>query len=136
MMKGLFAYESAYRDYTRACIEDFVEDNIQWAEIRPNFMGTNQVSKDDGEGPTFDNAAIMQIIQDELNITMDKINADDGKYFGGMKVIYCTPRSFEKPTVKGCLDECLELKLKYPKLLCGKSSKCILTITVQQTKNL
>ncbi|KAG4427099.1 hypothetical protein IFR05_017418, partial [Cadophora sp. M221] len=34
MMKGLFAYEFAFRNYTRACIMDFVQDNIQYAEIR------------------------------------------------------------------------------------------------------
>src|ERR1700749_2791466 len=50
MMKGLFAYESAFRNYTRACIEDFVHDNIQYAEIRPNFMSTNTLKKDDGVG--------------------------------------------------------------------------------------
>src|SRR5690606_39808106 len=50
MMKGLFNYERAYRVYTRALLRDFLRDNIQYAEIRPNFMPNNQLWKDDGSG--------------------------------------------------------------------------------------
>lgn len=118
-MKGLFAYESAFRNYTRACIEDFVKDNIQYAEIRPNFMSTNTLKKDDGIG-SIGNEGIMKIIEEELQATMEKIKRDGG-YFGGMKVIYCTPRSFQNKQIELALDECIELKQKYSKLLCGKS---------------
>lgn len=117
MMKGLFAYESAFRNYTRACIEDFVRDNIQYAEIRPNFMTTNNLKTDDGCG-SIANEGIMKIIEEELKTTIDKLN-EEGKYFGGLKVIYCTPRSFSRENVKMALDECIDLKLKYPDLLCG-----------------
>src|SRR5690349_11593616 len=48
MMKGLFNYEKAYRTYTRALLKDFARDNIQYAEIRPNFMTENQLWSDDG----------------------------------------------------------------------------------------
>ena len=41
MMKGLFNYETAYRRYTRLFLEDLMRDNIQYAEIRPNFMTSN-----------------------------------------------------------------------------------------------
>jgi adenosine deaminase CECR1 len=121
MMKGLFAYESAFRNYTRACIEDFVKDNIQYAEIRPNFMSTNSLKTDDGKS-SIGNEGIMKIIDEELKNTMDKLKRE-GKYFGGMKVIYCTPRSFKKEQVATALDECIDLKLKYRDLLCGKTAE-------------
>lgn len=117
-MKGLFAYETAFRNYTRACIEDFVSDNIQYAEIRPNFMKTNSVKFDDATG-SYDNFQTMSIIEEELENTMAKLKGEK-KYFGGMKVIYCTPRVFKKPMVEAALTECLEMKKKFPKLLCGK----------------
>lgn len=117
-MKGLFAYESAFRNYTRACIEDFVADNIQYAEIRPNFMSTNSLKTDDGS-KTMGNKEIMRIIDEELKITMAKL-AREGKYFGGMKVIYCTPRIFKKVQIQEALEECISLKQKYKHLLCGK----------------
>jgi len=121
MMKGLFAYESAFRRYTRECIKDFVKDNIQYAEIRPNFMSTNSLKTDDGEG-SIGNDGIMAIIEEELQETMKEIRAD-GKYFGGMKVIYCTPRSFQKDQIVVALEECLQLKEKYKTLLCGRLKK-------------
>lgn len=118
-MKGLFAYESAFRNYTRACIKDFVKDNIQYAEIRPNFMSTNSLKTDDGTG-SIGNEGIMKIIHDELQSTMEELRRKR-EYFGGMKVIYCTPRSFQKKQVSAALDECIDLKLKYKDLLCGKT---------------
>jgi adenosine deaminase CECR1 len=117
MMKGLFAYESAYRNYTRACIKDFVRDNIQYAEIRPNFMSTNSVKTDDGTR-SFGNADIMRIIKEELEKTMQEIRNEEG-YFAGLKVIYCTPRSFQKEQVETALNECIDLKQQYGGLLCG-----------------
>jgi adenosine deaminase CECR1 len=117
MMKGLFAYESAFRNYTQACIRDFVADNIQYAEIRPNFMSTNSLKTDDGTG-SIGNEGIMKIIDEELKKTMQQLR-DEGKYFGGMKVIYGTPRSFRKEQIEYALDECIDLKLKYKDLICG-----------------
>ncbi len=118
MMKGLFAYESAFRNYTQAVIKDFVKDNIQYAEIRPNFMSTNSLKTDDGKG-SIGNEGIMKIIDEELRNTMDQVNKR-GDYFGGIKVIYCTPRSFKKQQIEVALDECIDLKKKYLDLICGK----------------
>jgi len=118
-MKGLFAYESAFRNYTRECIKDFVSDKIQYAEIRPNFMSNNSLKTDDGKG-SIGNEGIMKIIDEELKATMQELQKR-GEYFGGMKVIYCTPRSFQKPQIQRALDECIDLKKKYTGLLCGKS---------------
>ena len=115
MIKGLFSYESAFKAYTRACIEDFIDDNIQYAEIRPNFP-SNALIKDDGNGYV-DNFGLLKIIQDEI-----EQQKAVGRYFGGMKVIYCTPRSFSNEAIETSLNECIELKKKFPKLLCGEIS--------------
>src|SRR5450432_3304486 len=102
MIKGLFSYESAFRAYTRACINDFIDDNIQYAEIRPNFP-SNALVKDDGIG-FINNFGLLQIIQEEI-----KYQKTTQRYFGGMKVIYCTPRSFSNKAVADSLNECIEL---------------------------
>ncbi|EGX94640.1 adenosine deaminase [Cordyceps militaris CM01] len=117
MMKGLFNYETAYRKYTRLCLEDFVRDNIQYAEIRPNFMRSNQLYHDDGTGP-IDNKGIMNIIMDEVTKFQQEMAADR-QYFRGIKVIYCTPRSLDPANVKAALDECLEFKQKWPNWIAG-----------------
>jgi adenosine deaminase CECR1 len=115
MMKGLFNYESAYRKYTRLCLQEFVDDNIQYAEIRPNFMTTNQLWTDDGESRK-DNEGIMEIIIEEC----ESFQRDTKQYFAGIKVIYCTPRSFEPELVQKSLDQCLEFKKKWPQWIAGE----------------
>lgn len=116
-MKGLFSYESAFRAYTRACVQDFAEDNIQYAEIRPNFMANNSVKKDDASD-SYDNFETLEMIRAEYLTAVDEIEKRGG-YFGGLKVIYCHPRIFSPPQVAKALDECLEMKLKRPELICG-----------------
>lgn len=115
MMKGLFNYESAYRTYTRALLEDFVRDNIQYAEIRPNFMTTNQLRTDDGVGE-IGNVGIMEIIIEEYERFQRE---KEGGYFAGLKVIYCTPRSFDPEAVEAALNECLEFKKRWPRWIAG-----------------
>lgn len=117
-MKGLFCYESAFRLYTAACIRDFVQDNIQYAEVRPNFMSTNSIKKDDGSG-TIGNVGMVEIIKNQISKTTEELRKE-GKYFGGMKVIYCAPRSFHREQIRFALNECIELKRKFPDLMCGK----------------
>ena len=119
-MKGLFNYETAYRRYTRLCLEDFVDDNIQYAEIRPNFMRTNQLYTDDGS-QQIDNEGIMKLIIEEYN----RFQNETDSYFGGLKVIYCTPRSFSNELVRDALTECIEFKKKWPSWIAGEL--CILT---------
>ncbi|KAK3950508.1 hypothetical protein QBC32DRAFT_13451 [Pseudoneurospora amorphoporcata] len=117
MMKGLFNYFSAYREYTRKCLREFVDDNIQYAEIRPNFMKNNQVWSDDGTRQT-DNFGIMDLIIDEYE-KFQKTHKRE--VFKGLKIIYCTPRSFDPEQVKFALDECLDMKRreKYGKYIAG-----------------
>lgn len=117
MMKGLFNYETAYRKYTRACLHEFARDNIQYAEIRVNFMETNQLWTDEGEklgkaykGET-DNEQILKIIIDECGKFFEDLKRQKPpRYFAGVKVIYCTPRSFAPDKVRLSLDECLKFK--------------------------
>lgn len=120
MMKGLFNYERAYREYTRRCLEDFVSDNIQYAEIRPNFMDTNQVWTDDGTRK-IDNVGIMEmIIQEVERFQKDKAaKKDDDTYFAGLKIIYCCPRSYPREKVANGLAECLRFKQRWPAWIAG-----------------
>ncbi|KAL6808255.1 hypothetical protein V8C40DRAFT_278927 [Trichoderma camerunense] len=117
MMKGLFNYATAYREYTRLCLADFVRDNIQYAEIRPNFMQTNQLYTDDGEG-MINNEGIMKIIISAVEEFQKEV-AERGQFFGGLKVIYCTPRSMDRDKVKYALNECMEFKQKWPQWIAG-----------------
>ncbi|RYC55388.1 hypothetical protein CHU98_g10822 [Xylaria longipes] len=129
MMKGLFNYERAFRQYTRECLEGFVKDNVQYAEIRPNFMQTNQILHDTAE-TKIDNFGTMELIIEEYEKFMKDVGdmghdgkiIDDEKHrptFSGMKVIYCTPRSFKRDAVEKALDECIEMKKRWPDYIAG-----------------
>ncbi|RMI99765.1 hypothetical protein CDV36_015973 [Fusarium kuroshium] len=117
MMKGLFNYETAYKVYTRRLLENLLEDNIIYAEIRPNFMMSNQLWKDDGS-ERIDNGGIMKLIIQEVESFQAKV-AREGKFFGGLKVIYCTPRSFSPDQIEKALDECLAFKKEWPQWIAG-----------------
>ncbi|TRX89065.1 hypothetical protein FHL15_010084 [Xylaria flabelliformis] len=129
MMKGLFNYETAFRRYTRECLEEFVKDNVQYAEIRPNFMQTNQILHDTAE-TKIDNFGTMELIIEEYEKFMKDIGdmgydgkiVDDEKHrptFSGLKVIYCTPRSFKRDAVEKALEECIEMKKRWPDYIAG-----------------
>jgi len=107
MMKGLFNYKTAYRKYTRQCLDEFVDDNIQYAEIRPNFMSSNQVWEDDGSH-RIDNVGIMNLIISEYEAFQRE---HDGRVLKGLKVIYCTPRSFSEEQVGEALMQCFQFKM-------------------------
>lgn len=132
MMKGLFNYETAYRKYTQLFLEDLMHDNIQYAEIRPNFMTSNQLYHDDGTGP-IDNWGIMGIIIDEVERFKAQMDRQ-GRFFGGLKVIYCTPRSFSNDKVKAALDECIKFKKKWPQWVAGRTSTIMLPLTTANTE--
>lgn len=106
MMKGLFNYETAFVTYTRKCLEEFERDKIQYAEIRPNFMMTNQIYTDDGS-KQLDNEETMRKIVEVYKL-YKKQHISSNIY--GLKVIYCTPRSFPADKVQAALEECLSFK--------------------------
>ncbi|KAI0026049.1 hypothetical protein F4780DRAFT_4634 [Xylariomycetidae sp. FL0641] len=129
MMKGLFNYQTAFRAYTRECLEEFVRENVQYAEIRPNFMDTNQIYGDDGLRPGNDvngNEETMKIIIEVYEQFMQDIgdhgqgpNANQRWSFNGLKVIYCMPRSFADYKIRAGLRECIEFKKKWPQYIAG-----------------
>ncbi|OAA65425.1 cecr1 family adenosine deaminase [Niveomyces insectorum RCEF 264] len=115
MMKGLFNYVSVYRKYTELFLQDLLDDNIQYAEIRPNFMMTNQLWNDEGT-EQLSNVGIVELI---INACEDFKKKKHDRHFDGIKIIYCTPRSFSRALVKGALAECLQFKIRWPNYIAG-----------------
>lgn len=118
MLKGLFGYESAFRRYVGEAIQSFLDDNVMYAEVRPNFFD-KFIMTDDGLG-RLNHRAWMTIIQEEIASKMKQLAENGrGEDFRGFKVIYCAPRSIEKKDMKWCLDDCMALKREFPDLICG-----------------
>lgn len=106
MMKGLFNYETAFVNYTWSCLEEFERDGIQYAEIRPNFMMTNQIYTDDGSKQLDNRETMRKIVATFKEFKAQRPNTT----VCGLKVIYCTPRSFPADKVEASLNECLSFK--------------------------
>ncbi|PGH11901.1 hypothetical protein AJ79_04593 [Helicocarpus griseus UAMH5409] len=118
MMKGLFNYESAFRNYIGNAIDSFVAENVMYAEVRPNFYDRYIVSDDGKE--QLDHHAWMRIIQEEVAAKITRLDATDKRgSFKGLKVIYCAPRSIKNEDMAWCLNDCISLKKSFPDLICG-----------------
>ena len=117
-MKGLFNYERAYRQYIDALLQHFVDDNIQYAEIRPNFMSTNQLFRvnEDGTQDTIDNYGIMDLIVSRF----EEFQVKYGHRLLGLKVIYCIPRSFQPSMIEWGLEQCIVFKTIWPNYIAGR----------------
>ncbi|KAF2453143.1 hypothetical protein BDY21DRAFT_141847 [Lineolata rhizophorae] len=123
--KGLLNYESVYRWYIRAAIEDMIDEKVMYAELRPMLMD-KFIPTDDGIGKC-DHFAQMDILLEEVQKKQAELKKHDelhgtrefDKFPFGLKIIYCTPRSIPKARMEAELQDCLKLKLKYPNLICG-----------------
>jgi adenosine deaminase CECR1 len=97
-----------------------IEENVMYAELRPmlldKFIPTN-----DGKGKV-DNAAQMRLIDEAFEEKKKELTArgEQDKFPFGLKVIYCTPRSIPKAKMRSEMIDCIELKLQFPHLICGK----------------
>jgi adenosine deaminase CECR1 len=126
MMKGLFNYESAFRNYVGQAIQSFMADNVMYAEVRPNFFDKFIVS-DDGE-TRLDHTVWMQIIQEQIDAKIQELERSGARdFFHGIKVIYCAPRSIQKTDMIWCLKDCIALKQAYPDLICGSYTRLVIS---------
>lgn len=82
------------------------------------FIPTN-----DGKGK-ITNAEQMQLVIDGCVAKQEELKAKGqlDKFPFGLKVVYCTPRSISKSMMREEMKQCIELKEKFPDLICGKIS--------------
>lgn len=96
-------------------------ENVMYAELRPMLLDKS-IPTDDGVGK-INNAGQMELIDQAINEKEAELVAKGWKHKFPfrLKIIYCTPRSIPKPMMQEELNQCIELKLKFPHLICGKS---------------
>jgi adenosine deaminase CECR1 len=120
--KGLINYKSVYKWYIREAINHMIEEKIMYAELRPMLLD-KFIPADSGlDTKKIDRAAQMQLIIDVVKDKQDELkkNHESKKFPFGLKIIYCTPRSIDEVRMKEEMMACIDLKLKYPELICGK----------------
>lgn len=118
--KGLLNYESVYQWYIGQAIDCMIEERVMYAELRPMLLD-KFIPTDDGKGE-IDNASQMQIIVNSVKAKQADLEAKNElhKFPFGLKIVYCTPRSIPKPMMEREMKHCIELKEKFPDLICGR----------------
>jgi adenosine deaminase CECR1 len=115
----LLNYEDVYKWYIEEAIDRMILENVMYAELRPMLLDKS-IPTNDGKGE-IDNCAQMElIIKGVENKKKDlEKRGELHKFPFGLKIIYCTPRSIPKKKMKTEMMDCIELKLRYPDLICG-----------------
>ena len=118
--KGLLNYERVYKWYISNAIDHLILEGVMYAELRPMLLDKS-IPTDDGNGK-LTNADQMRLLADgvkEKRLALEKEGKGDLFPFG-LKIIYCTPRSIPKTLMQREMKDCIELKMQYPDLICGK----------------
>lgn len=117
--KGLLNYESVYRWYIGAAIDSMIADKVMYAELRPMLLDKS-IPSDDGKRQ-LNHVDQMNIICEEMRKKMKELESRNqlDKFPFGLKIIYATPRSIPKTRMQSELEDCINLKLKFPDLICG-----------------
>lgn len=98
-----------------------IHERVMYAELRPMLMD-KFIPSTDGQR-RYDLRAQMDMILEEVEKKKQELEDKNelDKFPFGVKIIYCTPRSIPKQKMRSEMQDCIELKLKYPELICGMS---------------
>lgn len=113
-------YQKVYGWYIDRAIDRLINEGIMYAELRPMLLD-KWIPTTDGKGK-IDNAGQMQMIVDGVLAKQKKLRdrGEINKFPFGLKIVYCTPRSIPKAMMQEEMKQCIELKMKYPDLICGE----------------
>ncbi|KAG9102370.1 hypothetical protein FS749_004156 [Ceratobasidium sp. UAMH 11750] len=116
---GLTRYEPILRRYTEQLLFSQIEDGISYVELRVGTSPTgNLISEDAMQNLT--SSDVMKVIQGAIgNVRANLTDQGREDEFAGARVIYMALRSVSVEEMVGNLDECIELKAKYPDLIVG-----------------
>ena len=97
-----------------------IQDRIMYAELRPMLLDRS-ISTDDGCRKMSQRDQIL-IIKSELEKKKNQLYSEGrlNEFPFGFKLIYCTPRSVSKECMRQELQACLNLKVSFPEIICGR----------------
>ena len=98
-----------------------ISEKIMYAELRPMLLDKSIPSNDGLRQIT--NSEQMRLILSAVEEKKKDLEQRNllHKFPFGLKIIYCTPRSIPKAMMREEMKQCIELKLEFPDLICGKS---------------
>ena len=99
-----------------------IDEKVMYAELRPMLLDKFIPSDSGREDESLDLARQMELIIEGLEEKKAKLekSGEIKKFPFGLKIIYCTPRSIPPALMRKEMEHCIELKVKFPELICGK----------------
>ncbi|CAK4030588.1 Adenosine deaminase CECR1-A [Lecanosticta acicola] len=117
--KGLMNYEGVYRWYIGHAIESMIREKVMYAELRPMLLDKD-IPSNDGRR-RLGHKEQMTIVCEEMQEKRTQLESEGRlqSFPFGIKIIYCTPRSIPLAKMRSELQDCINLKLQFPDLICG-----------------
>jgi hypothetical protein len=117
-----------------------IEEKVMYAELRPMLLDKSIPANSGKEEEAISIAAQMQLIIDGVEAKQAELrkkgDREIEKFPFGLKIIYCTPRSISSDRMRTEMVDCIKLKLRYPKLICGKHHAPVIQTDVNAIKDL
>ena len=117
-LNSLEYYEPVFRLSVQNVLSQFAVDGIQWIDYRCVFV--QPFFATGSEKPCVDNTEFLQLWTDEIA----KFKATRlGKKFWGCRFIWTSLRYWGKKQIVEHMKSCIEMKKKFPDLICGYDRK-------------
>jgi len=111
ILLGLLGFEDAFSGYYTKGLEEFRDDNIQYAEVRSLLIPLYDASGNTHSDPEY-------ALNVYKNVT-EKFVKTYQKDFFGAKMIYIKTRTSSKSDIQQAVNKGIYLKKKYPEILAG-----------------
>lgn len=97
-----------------------IDEKVMYAELRPMLLD-KFIEDDDGKREVR-TAEQMRLIEEAVTKKYEELKKANKEHLFpfGLKIIYCAPRSIPEKIMEREINDCIELKLQFPKLICGK----------------
>ena len=113
-LNSLENYEPIFRPTIRRLLLDLATDGIGWVDFRAVFAADFFLRG--AEEPSPDNADFLRIWAEELRAFK---NSQVGRDFWGCRFIWTSLRFWGKKQIVEHMKACIEMKKKFPDLICG-----------------
>ena len=108
-----------YEDYAGELIDNLIEEKVMYAELRPMLLGKSIPSDDGQKRISISDQMSMHVAGVERKQEELQQKNMLHKFPFGLKIIYCTPRSIKKKTMREELKQCLQLRKEFPDQVIG-----------------
>jgi adenosine deaminase CECR1 len=115
--------------YIDEMIDHLIKDKTMYAELRMTFISPRwitatdpvEANKKNHEQWRANSLKRVKCINKAIKKKVEQLKEPETDFSFGLKFIYSAPRSVSSESMREHLRNCIELKIRFPDLICGKS---------------